>query len=135
MGRLFALKLGPRNPEGAARLYAGGINHARRQATLIVLDAATMAGAATEEDPEFQLAGFAPGVEHARVFSTVLHVARGAVHCGPAALHTQSPHSRRGLGAPFGPNPLELNCRRKFAHGAAFSGAHGRQASALPQAL
>jgi len=54
--------------DGRSYIYATGVNNARAQATLVVLDPATMAGASIEADGAYQLLGFAPGQEVARVF-------------------------------------------------------------------
>lgn len=52
---------------GIKEIYAGGVNNARRSATLVVLDPDTMAGAS--RDPHgFQLEGFETDREVARVF-------------------------------------------------------------------
>lgn len=52
---------------GTNQLILGGINNARRQATLVVLDPDHFGGAAIEENPSYQFQGFAPGVETARL--------------------------------------------------------------------
>ena len=54
--------------DGHSSIYAAGVNNAREQATLVVLDPATMSGAGVESDPDYQFQGFAPGQEIARVF-------------------------------------------------------------------
>lgn len=67
-GALFSLELGDANSDGFSEIYAGGINNARREATLIVLDPRSMKGASLENDPAFQLLDFPPPVEQARLF-------------------------------------------------------------------
>jgi hypothetical protein len=52
---------------GRNRILLGGVDRARRAATLVVLDPETMGGASVEEDADFQLQGFAPGRELARL--------------------------------------------------------------------
>ncbi len=54
--------------DGRSEIYLGGINNARKQATLVVLDPESMEGASTEENPAHQLKGFPAGNERARVF-------------------------------------------------------------------
>jgi hypothetical protein len=63
-GHLHALAIAPF--KGRPAFFLGGINNARRAATLVVLDAATLGGAAREADP-YQFQGFAPGRELARL--------------------------------------------------------------------
>ncbi|MCC6394328.1 MAG: helix-turn-helix domain-containing protein [Bryobacterales bacterium] len=67
-GALYTLELGDANNDGKAELYAGGINNARKQATLIVLDPERMQGASKEGDAAFQLLDQLPPVETARLF-------------------------------------------------------------------
>ncbi len=54
--------------DGEFEIYAAGVNNARRQATLVVLDPATMQGASEDPNVEYQLLGFPPGRERARIF-------------------------------------------------------------------
>jgi hypothetical protein len=67
-GALFSLEVGDADGDGFSEVYAGGINNARAQATLIVLDPRTMEGASHERDPAYQLTGRRPPVEDARLF-------------------------------------------------------------------
>jgi len=53
---------------GRPEIYLGGIHNASKQAVLVALDPSTMDGASVEGNPNYQLAGFAPGVELARVY-------------------------------------------------------------------
>ena len=53
---------------GRKQLVLGGINNARRQATIIILDPDRFTGAAVEENPSYQFQGFAPGLEERRLF-------------------------------------------------------------------
>lgn len=62
------LQLGDLDGDGRLEIYASGVNNARDQATLVVLDPFTMRGAGTEENPEYQFAGLEPGHELARLF-------------------------------------------------------------------
>lgn len=52
---------------GINEIYLGGVNNSYELATLIVLDPDTMAGASIEESPKYQLRGFEPGRELARI--------------------------------------------------------------------
>jgi excisionase family DNA binding protein len=53
--------------DGMNRILLGGVHNATKTATLVVLDPETMSGASVEENPAYQLQGFAPGVEVARL--------------------------------------------------------------------
>jgi hypothetical protein len=53
--------------DGTMKIYLGGASNARKQATLVVLDPDTIDGASTEP-AAYQLLGFRPGREGARVF-------------------------------------------------------------------
>lgn len=53
--------------DGRSEIYAAGISNARKRATLVVLDAESMTGASTEEDPSYQLAGLGDPDEIARI--------------------------------------------------------------------
>lgn len=55
------------NQDGAVELYLAGISNAHSRATLVVLDPLTMRGAAEESARAFQLQGFAPPSEIARI--------------------------------------------------------------------
>lgn len=54
--------------DGVNEIYLGGVDNARRQGTLVVLDPENMQGAAWESDPAYQLQGFLQGREFARIF-------------------------------------------------------------------
>jgi len=62
------LQLGDLNQDGRLEIYVSGVNNARDQATLVVLDPFAMSGAGVEADPEYQFVGKSPGRELARVF-------------------------------------------------------------------
>jgi len=64
-GRLLVLDL---DGDGVREILLGGISNGYKQATLVVLDPRTMAGASAEASPEFQLIGFPPGREKARLW-------------------------------------------------------------------
>jgi len=55
------------NRDGRTEIYAGGVNNDYELAALVVLDPFEMGGASVEEDPEYQLSGFAPDRHIARV--------------------------------------------------------------------
>lgn len=61
------LRIADLNRDGKNEIYLGGVNNAYKQATLVVLDPETMGGASVEENPAYQLQGFAPGKEIGRV--------------------------------------------------------------------
>jgi len=63
-GRLLVSDL---DGDGVRELYLGGISNGYRQATLVVLDPRTMSGASTEQSEAYQLGGFSPGSERARL--------------------------------------------------------------------
>ena len=54
--------------DGASEIYAAGVNNARAQATLVVLDPETMRGAGAEPDPDYQFRDLPAGRETARLF-------------------------------------------------------------------
>ena len=53
--------------DGGTRVLLGGVNNAAKAATLVSLDPDTMNGASVEQDLDYQLEGFAPGAELARL--------------------------------------------------------------------
>ena len=63
------------NLDGKTKIYLGGVNNARKQATLIVLDPDTFAGASAEPTG-YQFEGLGAGVEEARVFFPVTCLTR-----------------------------------------------------------
>jgi hypothetical protein len=66
-GHLGHMVLGDPGGEGYNKIYLGGINNARRAATLVVLDPENFGGASTEEDADYQFEGFPRGREMGRV--------------------------------------------------------------------
>ncbi len=62
------LQLGDLDQDGKLEIYASGVNNARDQATLVVLDPFAMRGAGAEASPEYQFVGHGPGRELARIF-------------------------------------------------------------------
>jgi hypothetical protein len=67
-GGLDQLAIGDLNHDGRSEIYLGGVNNQRKQATLVVLDPETMDGASIEDDPAYQIRGYVPGREIARIF-------------------------------------------------------------------
>ncbi|MBE0658488.1 MAG: hypothetical protein IH602_12425 [Bryobacteraceae bacterium] len=67
-GALQRLVVHDADADGRPEIYLGGIHNGSKQAVLVVLDPETMDGASVEGNPEYQLAGFAPGREIARVY-------------------------------------------------------------------
>jgi len=53
--------------DGRPEIILGGISNGSKAATLVVLDPDEFAGASVEENPDYQLLGFPPGVERARL--------------------------------------------------------------------
>jgi len=53
---------------GSKQLILGGVNNARQQATLVVLDPDRFTGASVEENPSYRFQGFRAGVEERRLF-------------------------------------------------------------------
>lgn len=70
-GALQRLVVHDADADGLPEIYLGGIHNASKQAVLVVLDPKTMDGASVEGNPDYQLAGFAPGKEIARVYFPV----------------------------------------------------------------
>ncbi len=67
-GHLYSLKIADFEGDGVQEIYLGGISNARRAATLVVLDPRTFQGASVETAaPDYQLRGFPPGNERARL--------------------------------------------------------------------
>lgn len=67
-GNDAALLATDRDGDEADEIYLGGLNNARAQATLVVLDPDTMGGAGGEESPKYQFLDKSVGRETARVF-------------------------------------------------------------------
>jgi hypothetical protein len=53
--------------DGRDELYLAGISNANREATVVALDPHRLRGASKDSDPRFQLDGFGPGEEIARI--------------------------------------------------------------------
>lgn len=68
IGHPPALQIADLDDDGRNEIYLGGVNQARQQGTLVVLDPDQMEGASEELDPKYQLLDFRPGREVARVF-------------------------------------------------------------------
>ena len=66
-GRLDRLEVADGDGDGINEIYLGGISNAHRAATLVVLDPESFGGASLEQVTDYQLQGFAPGKERARV--------------------------------------------------------------------
>ncbi len=67
-GHLYSIKIADFEGDGVQEIYLGGISNARRAATLVALDPRTFQGASVETAaPDYQLRGFAPGNERARL--------------------------------------------------------------------
>lgn len=54
--------------DGILFVVAGGVNNARKQATMILLDPDNFSGASHEEQPAYAIQGYGPGRERARIF-------------------------------------------------------------------
>ncbi len=66
-GHLRRLAITDIDGDGRQEICAGGISNSYRSATLVVLDPADLHGASVEEDADFQLLGFSPAREKARL--------------------------------------------------------------------
>lgn len=66
-GHLRRLAITDIDGDGQQEICAGGVSNSYRSATLVVLDPANLHGASVEEDADFQLLGFSPAREEARV--------------------------------------------------------------------
>ncbi len=67
IGLPMCMQVADLNKDGHFEIYLGGVNNGYGQATLIALDPRTMGGASVEENRDFQLTGFEPGRELARI--------------------------------------------------------------------
>ena len=66
-GHIGAVVLADLDGDGESELYLGGTSNARNAATLLVFDPDRVSGASAESPP-YQLLGFGPGTETARIF-------------------------------------------------------------------
>lgn len=66
-GGLTHLEIADLDGDGRSEIYLAGISNSTGSATLVVLDPDTMEGASVEDDRDYQLQGFAPGRERARI--------------------------------------------------------------------
>jgi hypothetical protein len=66
-GGLAHLEIADLDGDGVGEIYLAGISNSTGSATLVVLDPDTMEGASLEENRDYQLQGFAPGRERARI--------------------------------------------------------------------
>jgi len=66
-GQLGHMDLADLEGDGADEVLLAGINNGYKAATLVVLDPLNLGGASLEEDGAYQLEGFAPGTEKARL--------------------------------------------------------------------
>jgi len=58
---------GDLDSDGKKEIFLGGANNDYKQATLVVLDPETFEGASLEPDLDYQILGFPPGKEKARI--------------------------------------------------------------------
>ncbi len=66
-GQLTQVELADLDGDGSEEILLAGISNGNRAATLVVLDPRDLAGASLEENPDYQLQGFPPGREKARI--------------------------------------------------------------------
>jgi hypothetical protein len=66
-GHLGPIELADLNGDGSLEMLVGGISNGYGAATLVVLDPNNLGGASREEDLDYQLLGFGPGREKARL--------------------------------------------------------------------
>lgn len=66
-GYLTELGIEDHDGDGRSEIYLGGVSNGAKSGTLVVLDPAGFEGASVEENPDYQLQGFAPGREVARI--------------------------------------------------------------------
>jgi hypothetical protein len=76
-GHIPKVAVGDLDGDGKDEIYLGGVCNSRKEATLVALDSETMTGASHEEDADYQLLGFAPPREVARILLPVGRPARG----------------------------------------------------------
>jgi len=83
-GHIFFMSVGDLNRDGTDEIYLSGVSNARKAATMVVLDPRTMSGASLETDPRYQLQGFGPPREIARILFPVCRPAIGIAEYGTA---------------------------------------------------
>ncbi|MBM3749139.1 MAG: hypothetical protein FJW34_25525 [Acidobacteria bacterium] len=66
-GHLNQMDLADLNGDGTEEILLAGISNGYHCATLVVLDPGDLGGASIEENPDYQLQGFAPGREKTRL--------------------------------------------------------------------
>jgi len=66
-GHLNQMDLADLDGDGAEEILLGGMSNGNRAATLVALDPRDLGGASVEENPDYQLQGFPPGREKARL--------------------------------------------------------------------
>jgi hypothetical protein len=66
-GHLGLMELADLDGDGKPEILMAGISNGYKAATLLVLDPSNLGGASSEEDPDYQLQGFGPGREKARI--------------------------------------------------------------------
>ena len=66
-GHLYRLDLADLDGDGSQEILLAGVSNGNRCATLVVLDPRDLGGASVEENPDYQLQGFPPGREKARL--------------------------------------------------------------------
>jgi len=76
-GYFYSVRYADLDGDGGPELYAGGTSNARNMADLVVFDPDRVAGA-SREPPDYQLLGFEPGTEIARIFFPPTCLARAA---------------------------------------------------------
>lgn len=76
-GQVFRSAVGDLDADGRDEIYLGGVSNGYKSATLVVLDPLTTGGASREENSDYQLEGFDPPHEVARVLLPVSRPARG----------------------------------------------------------
>lgn len=76
-GHLLGVAAGDMDRNGTDEIYLAGVSNGYKAATLVVLDPLTMDGASLEANADYQLQGFAPPREVARILLPVSRPARG----------------------------------------------------------
>lgn len=114
------------------RIILAGVHNATKTATLVALNPDTMTGASIEENPSYQLQGFSPGQELARLFfprrcmNTLLEpfvsVARLWTEPGEIVLETEH-HGRLGGAAVFYHLNADLTLKN-YSVGSSFEHTH-----------
>jgi len=75
-GHFFVGALADLERDGREELYLAGISNATREATLVALDPEDLGGTSQEQDPDYQLQGFEPGKEVARIILPASEITR-----------------------------------------------------------